>query len=283
MIIHANGDLRFSVAWKTDRGPERSSNEDAVIVDTSLGLFAVADGMGGHKAGGTASSIAVYTLHELVKQGRTAGSDAMAVLHEAILGAHGAVLAAAQDNSDCEEMGTTLVVALFTHQDSFVIGHVGDSRAYLIGHNSIEALTQDHTFLAEWIQAGSISLADARTHPARHGLFMALGVDDEIEPELRSVLWPVNARLLLCSDGLTDALDEQDMLRIVQESNTLEAACEDLVAFANERGGRDNVTVVLIGIGSGRDRMISGRVIRDLDPCQNASTNGLHARALRKR
>ena len=237
MDVIVGENSRFRVAWKSDRGLVRAVNEDSVLVDANLGLFAVADGMGGHRAGSVASRIAVGTLAEVVRQEQTHESDATTLLNEAILTSHRAIMAEALVNPDCEEMGTTLVAAFFAQRDSVVIGHVGDGRAYVIERGSIKALTQDHTFLAEWLRDGQITPMAARTHPARHGLFMALGIDDEIEPELKSVPWPDNACLLLCSDGLTDILDESDILSIIRDSASLESACEELIGTANIKGG----------------------------------------------
>lgn len=247
MYNHSGNDSRFRVAWKSDRGLLRSVNEDSVLIDANLGLFAVADGMGGHKAGSVASRIAVGTLAAVVRQERTHESEATILLNKAILAAHRAIMAESVVNPDCEEMGTTLVAALFTQRGSVVIGHVGDSRAYLIEQGTIEALTQDHTFLAEWLKNGQITPAAARTHPARHGLFMALGIDDDIEPELKSVSWNESNCLLLCSDGLTDILEASDILGIVESADCIESACQSLIKGANENGGQDNVTVVLVG------------------------------------
>ncbi len=257
MYNNFGGDFRFRVAWESDRGLVRTFNEDSVLIDANLGLFAVADGMGGHKAGSVASRIAVGTLAEVVRQEQTHESDAMVLLNKAILAAHRAIMAESVVNPDCEEMGTTLVAALFAQRGSVVIGHVGDSRAYLIEQGTIEALTQDHTFLAEWLKNGQITPAAARTHPARHGLFMALGIDDAIEPELKSVPWSDNACLLLCSDGLTDILEEPEILRIIQAADSIESACEVLIGEANKNGGQDNVTVVLIGQAPGGHHTVS--------------------------
>lgn len=237
---------RIKIAWKSHQGRVRKTNEDSVLIDEHLRLFAVADGMGGHNAGDVASQIAVNSLSKVIKQGLEHEIDATTLLKEGILSAHHAILEASRTYPCCEEMGTTMVAAFFPRPGSVVIGHVGDSRAYLIEHETIEALTQDHTFLAEWLREGSITPNEARNHPARHGLFMALGIDDEIEPELRTVALSEDACLLLCSDGLTDALDESEIIHIISSADSMESACEHLVTMANDNVGQDNVTVVLV-------------------------------------
>lgn len=274
MDDHIGQNSRFRIAWKSDQGRMRTSNEDAVVIDTGLGLFAVADGMGGHKAGSVASGIAVRRLSEVVRQELAHESNAATIMHKAILAAHHAILTAARENLDCEEMGTTVVAALSSQRDSLVIGHVGDSRAYMIEQGAIEPLTQDHTFLAEWLRDKLITPEAARVHPARHGLFMALGVDDEIEPELRSVPWPEKACLLLCSDGLTDVLDEQEIVRVIEAGDSLDSACDELIAKADQNGSHDNVTVVLIEKMPVETESPHPFATNDQYPCGGSSPDG---------
>jgi protein phosphatase len=142
-------------------------------------------------------------------------------------------------------MGTTLVLALFT-DDKVVTAHVGDSRAYWIRKGEIMQLTQDHTFVAEWLREGLITKEEARTHGQRHGLIEALGVADEVESEV--AVWPREQEgcLLLCSDGLTDMLEDEEILAIVESSSDPDTACSELVDAANSKGGLDNITVILV-------------------------------------
>ncbi len=272
MDDHIGGNSRFRVAWKSDRGRVRTGNEDAVVIDTGLGLFAVADGMGGHRAGSVASRIAVRSLHEVVRQELAYDSNAESILYKAIFAAHHAILTAAGENPDCDEMGTTVVAALFSQSDSLVIGHVGDSRAYKIEQGTIEPLTQDHTFLAEWLRDNLITPEAARVHPARHGLFMALGIDDEIEPELNSIPWPEKAWLLLCSDGLSDILDDREIVEAVEAGDSLDSACDALIAKADQNGAQDNVSVVLIEKMPAGAKSLRAPATTDPHPCRGAST-----------
>ncbi len=237
---------RLQVSFRTDIGLKRKINQDAVLVQPDLGLFAVADGMGGHNAGEVASQIAVNTLREFIKSSAGLETKTADLLNQTFLEAHNAILEASRQNSAWDEMGTTLVVALNEGGSSFVIGHVGDSRAYSICPNGIELLTEDHTFLTEWIKHGLISAEEARNHPARHGLYMALGINDEFEPRIARFKLADGDFLLLCSDGLTDMVEENIICEIILESRSLEAACNDLVDLANSRGGHDNISAIII-------------------------------------
>ena len=237
---------RLQVSFRTDIGLRRKINQDAVLVQPDMGLFAVADGMGGHNAGEIASQIAVDALSESIKSRAGLETKTEDLLDQTFLKAHNAILEASRQNSAWDEMGTTLVVALNQGDSSFVIGHVGDSRAYRIYPNGIELLTQDHTFLREWIEQGLISTEEARNHPARHGLYMAVGIDDEFRPRIARTKLADGDFLLLCSDGLTDLVEENIICEIILESRSLEAACNDLVDLANSRGGHDNISVIII-------------------------------------
>ena len=237
---------RLQVSFRTDIGLKRKINQDAVLVQPDMGLFAVADGMGGHNAGEIASQIAVNTLREFIKSSAGLETKTADLLNQTFLEAHNAILEASRQNSAWDEMGTTLVVALNEGDSSFVIGHVGDSRAYRICQTGIELLTEDHTFLSEWIKQGLISAEKARNHPARHGLYMALGIDDEFQPRIARTKLADGDFLLLCSDGLTDMVEENIICEIILESRSLEAACNNLVDLANSRGGHDNISVIII-------------------------------------
>ncbi|MGD9818485.1 MAG: Stp1/IreP family PP2C-type Ser/Thr phosphatase [Desulfomonilaceae bacterium] len=237
---------RLKAAFNTDSGLKRQTNEDALLADCSRGVFAIADGMGGHKAGHVASKMAIQTLIDSFGITMNKKIDPTKLMNQVFWNAHNAILAASRNNSQYEDMGTTLVVALRVGNSSFIIGHVGDSRAYHIRHDKIEPLTKDHTFLSEWMEQGLISFEDARSHPARHGLYMALGIDDELEPRIRKVELAETDLLLLCSDGLTDMVAEKTILEKVRRAHSIQSACDDLIAEANSNGGDDNCSVLLI-------------------------------------
>ncbi|MEW6350080.1 MAG: Stp1/IreP family PP2C-type Ser/Thr phosphatase [Thermodesulfobacteriota bacterium] len=249
VVFQGTHDLR--IAYKTDTGMARSHNEDTLMVDEDLGLFLVADGLGGHNAGEVASAIAADEVRCSVRQGRSAGADPFELLNDAIFAAHEAIFRRAQRCEDLCDMGTTIVVALLDGE-SFLIGHVGNSRAYLVAEGTITPVTKDHSFVAEWIEEGLMTPAEARTHKARHGLTMALGVDDEPEPVVACVPLSPPVVLVLCSDGLTEMLDDREILRTIEDARDLNEACNELVDRANRKGGADNITVILIDV-DGRD------------------------------
>ncbi|MGA8833262.1 MAG: SpoIIE family protein phosphatase, partial [Desulfomonilaceae bacterium] len=127
-----------------------------------------------------------------------------------------------------------------------VIGHVGDSRAYSIGKGRMKQLTQDHTFVAEWLREGRITREQARRHHQRHGLTEALGVMKDVEPEITIWPWAGHQCLLLCSDGLTEMIEDEEILTIIESAGNPQQACANLAAEANQKGGRDNITVILV-------------------------------------
>jgi PPM family protein phosphatase len=235
----------LEISYLTHTGMIRESNEDSLFVDERLGLFVVADGMGGHNAGEVASAMAVKEVSRIVRAGLGLGRDAEALLRESLLAAHETVLALARSDDSMCDMGTT-IVAVILMDERISVGHVGDSRAYEIHNGRITQLTHDHSFIADWIRDSLITHLEARTHKARHGLTMALGVDDDMDPEVQTFPRHERSCLLLCSDGLTDMLDDEELLSVVASASSLHEACRELVARANEKGGEDNITVVLV-------------------------------------
>jgi len=233
------------VCYLTDRGPQKDVNEDCLLVDKSLGLYILADGMGGHNAGEVASRLAVDVIAWEVWKGLQTDTKEERLLREAIEVANRTVLEKSLINPAWEEMGTTVVAALISGEDLF-ISHVGNSRAYLIGDGEIEQIAQDHTFVAEWLKEGRITSHQARTHPQRHGLTEVVGVTDDVESDVAVLPWDGEKCLLLCSDGLTDMLEDQEILEIVESQDDPALACQKLVDAANKRGGKDNVSVILV-------------------------------------
>lgn len=235
----------MKVGFKTDRGIASASNEDSLYVDEKLGLFVVADGMGGHNGGEIASHIAVQRIAEAVPEELASGKKVSLIVREAITTANQAIYTTAASDPWWHEMGTTVVMALFRDERVY-ISHIGDSRAYLLHKGSIQQLTEDHTFVAEWVKDGSITPEVARTHQARHGLTMALGIEDEVDVEVTELDWNQGDSLLLCSDGLTEVLDDPEILDIASRIAEPQEACDALVRSANDKGGPDNITAILI-------------------------------------
>ena len=232
-------------AMASDVGRLRPNNEDASCVLPELGLYAVADGMGGHVAGELASRLALDTLREVVKTQdppqrlREVGE----LLCEAILAANSTVFHEAEARG-LLGMGTTLT-ALRVRGRTVVVGHVGDSRAYLIHRGRSRQLTHDQTLANLLVDAGSINAADAAHHPDRNVLMQAIGPTPSVQPELVQVRIPRGARLLLSTDGLHDIVPAGEIAGLTSDG-TLEESVHRLIDRANALGGPDNITVVLL-------------------------------------
>ncbi|MGD0273034.1 MAG: Stp1/IreP family PP2C-type Ser/Thr phosphatase [Gaiellaceae bacterium] len=229
--------LGFSA--RTDTGRRRRRNEDALVCEPPL--FAVADGMGGAQAGEVASQLAAESVREQ-------GQDGLAVpeqVTELIRAANRRVYAYSSENAAARGMGTTMTVAMVAG-DGVVIGHVGDSRAYLLRDDKLTQLTQDHSLVAELIRSGRLSPEEAETHPQRSVITRALGTDPEVEVDLFSLAAKDHDLFLLCSDGLTSMVADEEIERLLVDSrDDLDAVARELIEAANQAGGEDNISVVL--------------------------------------
>lgn len=243
----------------TDVGRKRPLNEDSYCSNDDEGLYVVADGMGGHAHGEVASRIAVETIEEFVQL--TSGDadvtwpygidEQLSLngnrLKTSIRFANQKLLEHAKSRSDCEGMATT-VVAVLVEADAAEIAHVGDSRVYLIRDDTIRCLTSDHSWVNEQVLSGVIDSEQARNHPLRNVVTRALGGKPELDVDVQSLKLQSGDRLLLCSDGLTTMLDDDAILKIVLgDDGGLEQA-DALVAAANENGGDDNITAILLKV-----------------------------------
>lgn len=242
----------LEVATITDAGVVREFNEDAIATELDLGLAVVADGMGGYKAGDVASGMAAsIVLEEAKRQVRQAGQDGgtcSRLLHDAVVKANQAIHKAAQANPQYHGMGTTLVAALF-HDNRLYFTHVGDSRLYRLRQGKLVALTLDHSILHEQVSLGLISSDDAKTSHNRNLVTRALGVDPSIECEVATQDVEPGDIFLLCSDGLNDMVDDADIelaLSALQANSSLTA--RQLVMMANDNGGHDNISVILVKV-----------------------------------
>ncbi|MFI5317884.1 MAG: Stp1/IreP family PP2C-type Ser/Thr phosphatase [Myxococcota bacterium] len=232
-------------ALLSDVGVDRSNNEDSAAVDLELGLFIVADGMGGHAAGEVASRIAVEaTIAALRARPRPARlRDEGEFLLQALHDANAAVVREA-DERGTYGMGTTLS-AVFVRRRSAVIAHVGDSRIYAISKKGILQLTADHTLVAAMVENGVLTPEQAIGHPDKHVLTQAIGTLGALEPQIVNAKVPARGRLLLCTDGLHDALSADEIGELARRPD-LDEAARALVEAANTKGGHDNVTVLLV-------------------------------------
>jgi PPM family protein phosphatase len=237
----------MKVAATSDVGRVRTNNEDHLLIDEPLGLLVVADGMGGHAGGEVASAMAVtavaaYVKHSLVRP--EPANQTAALLQAAIRTADEAIWTHAYTHHDLRGMGTTVVLAL-CQGEQVHIAHVGDSRAYLLHHGELRQLTEDHSVVARLIKRGRLTPRRGRTHPLRHQITRSLGSRQAVA-DLLCMTWRAGDYLLLCSDGLTNMVEDHDIKELILQRDTdVRAACEALVTRANADGGEDNITVIL--------------------------------------
>lgn len=243
----------------TDRGLKRTQNEDAFLVRDDLGLYLVADGMGGHAAGEVAAAIAVREIESVVEATREHEDKTWPEnwqvqlslnanrLVQAILSAHRKVMATVESASELRGMGATVVAALLDLRRSVAtVAHVGDSRAYLLRGGELRLLTSDHSWVHEQVVAGLLSEEAARNHPLKNVVTRALGGTQEPAVDFMELKLEDGDVLLLCSDGLNTMLEDREIRDILVTSPSLGQAANRLVATANEHGGLDNITVVLV-------------------------------------
>lgn len=228
----------------THTGLVREQNEDTVrVADSKCGLYILADGMGGHLAGEVASSM---TADEIEK--RLAGCDAPSteILREAIMQANAIVYEKQLTEPEMKGMGTTLTV-LWEGGEYVYIGHVGDSRAYLLRDGQFRQMTEDHSMVGELVRAGAITPEAARTHPHRNVITQAVGTDISVHPDVFQILKTPGDKWLLCSDGLTDMVEDQQILSAIEDEDS-QTAAQKLLQLALEGGGKDNVSVMLLEV-----------------------------------
>ena len=231
--------VRLRVGTATDVGRHRTSNEDAFLSDDARRLYAVADGMGGHRAGEVASSTALESLDVTVGD----GTDLAAAIEEA----NAAVWRKALDNPEMRGMGTTLT-AVRIDGATALVGHVGDSRAYLMRDGALTRVTDDHSLVEQLVREGRLTPEEAATHPQRSVITRALGVDDAVEVDTYSIDLHTADRLLLCSDGLTSMISDEAISRLLRRARDPQQAAQALVDAANQAGGDDNITVVVVDV-----------------------------------
>ncbi len=258
--------VTVSSAGLTECGPVRKKNEDSVFLAErpcpglagtgTIGIYLIADGLGGHPGGEIASNAAMRTISGVILEYLGVGVPARPVclLREAIERAHRAVLALASSEPALRSMGTTVTVGLRLGLDLY-LGHVGDSRAYLARDRSLRQLTEDHSVIADLLRQGSITSAEARRHPDRGQILRCLGVTQDLAVDTHvgngtdeRLALRAGDRLLFCSDGLTDAVADNEILDCIQRYRP-SRACRRLLDLANARGGTDNASVIAVRVG----------------------------------
>ncbi|MGE5474867.1 MAG: Stp1/IreP family PP2C-type Ser/Thr phosphatase [Ignavibacteriales bacterium] len=245
----------MNVGAYSDKGMVRQINEDSYYVpidtnDSSILLFIVADGMGGHMAGEIASKEAVdavvsYITENYEKEASNARSNLINLINESILYANKRIYEKSLSDSNLSGMGTTFAIALI-HNESLYIGHVGDSRIYLLRRDNLYQLTRDHSYVEELVSSGTITREEAANHPQKNIITRALGTEEIVEIDICVRKFYKHDRLILCTDGLTNMVDDDSIKLVVNKPVTSKEIAEELVSLANEAGGNDNITVIIV-------------------------------------
>jgi len=240
--------MRISCAGNTDVGVVRSGNEDSFLLDCAKGLFIVADGMGGHAAGEVASEMAVQIVaKELGSLRGLSDGEAAAKMRSAIRKANAAIFDRTLAEHDKRGMGTTTtVMVLFSRR--YLIGQVGDSRAYLLREGNLLQLTKDHSYVQEQVDAGLLTPEQARTHPYSNVITRCVGANEDVAPDVYFGNLETGDVVLLASDGLTGMLEDEQIATIMGAEENPEGAVNKMIADANRRGGLDNITAIVVRV-----------------------------------
>lgn len=250
MRIHLSKPRRLTCDCLSDRGRQRPGNEDACYADPEHGLFLVADGMGGQNAGETASQAVAQEFPKTLLQAlsalpKPAGPAVKEAIKASIVGLNAALRERGRQDPRLHGMGSTLVMALFHGAGAF-IAHLGDSRAYLLDKSGLQRLTRDHTLLNVLLDLNKIPPEEAAEHPSRHRLTRHMGMETKAVADIRALRCKGSGRLLLCSDGLFGMLPDGRIADILRENADPGSACRALVDAANEAGGEDNITALVV-------------------------------------
>ena len=247
---------RYRCAAKTDVGMKREHNEDSFLVNEDLGLYVVCDGMGGHAGGETASRLAVQTIERELLSAKLRPDDPFAsaapladtplagALREAVEGACAAVFRTSRANPELAGMGTTCI-SLLVRGGQALIGHVGDSRAYLVRNGDVHQLSEDHSLVNEQVRAGLLSEDEARQSRLKNIITRSVGFEEDVLVDVMGVETQPGDRFLLCSDGLSNLMGNEEIQDALLQ-NDLGDVPQKLIQLANERGGDDNITVVAV-------------------------------------
>ncbi len=245
---------KLVIYGSTDVGQVRDHNEDFIAWEPQLGLVLLADGMGGHNAGEIASELAVNCIKEALQD--VLQPDMLAsnvinfadALREAVIYANDEIIRMANERLECAGMGTTIVVQLY-HGNRVIMAGVGDSRIYRLRNNELTQITTDHSLIQEMLDNGFITEEEAQISASRNLITRALGIADTVEVDVIEEEVQNGDTYLLCSDGLTDLVVDSEILQILLlYKEDLQSACRELIAFANEKGGKDNISIVLVNL-----------------------------------
>lgn len=239
----------MNVFFETNKGLLRENNEDNLIVEEfdNYSLYAVADGMGGHKAGEVASSIAIEGIRNyFVESMERDDFKPPLFIIESVKLSNDKIREESMKNEECCGMGTTVTMAVLDKKlNTIYIGNVGDSRAYLLRNDEIKQITTDHTYVHELLKDGRITAEEAKIHPKRNVITRALGSEESVHADIFEIEFYENDILILCTDGLTTHVSNDKMLDIIKEYGTSESV-QKLIKQANDNGGTDNITIIIV-------------------------------------
>lgn len=252
-----DGKFTINYAGGTDRGKVRAQNEDSILMSgfehSDVVLLVVADGVGGHKGGEVASKLSVDSLHEFVEKsvlqahsGGGYGSDWLELtLSHAVFETNARIIKHQQENIDLNNMAST-VVAMLIHNNEFVISYLGDSRCYQFQDDTLVQLTEDHTMLQKLLNEGKINQQEFENMPMHHMISKALGLSPEPDVQVSRLVCDSKTSYLLCSDGLTNCVSDEQIQHVLSKNDQLESAVDELITQANDNGGIDNISVVIV-------------------------------------
>ena len=250
LLRHSSGTDEDYISGATDIGKMRENNEDYFLISKEKNLFIVSDGMGGHNAGEIASLNATKTVDahftpQLIQEIKTQPDRIRDEIISSIKKAHNQVRDMARHIPSYSGMGCTIVVAM-VFRDSLHVGHIGDSRVYLSDNKKLHLLTIDHTYVMELVKAGKMTMDEIRTSSIKNHLSQALGAPIEIHPSYGQHRLKKDDRVLLCTDGLWDAISDEEIFATLTQKKSRQQLCKDMIRKANKAGGYDNITVVVI-------------------------------------
>lgn len=231
-------------------GMSRDKNEDSCLhceLDNGWDLLIVADGMGGHNAGEVASKIAVKSIAGHIQKNIRYGisyNEAAELIKDAVLAANRDIYAESRNNIVYSGMGTTVTIAM-VNKSTVLIGHVGDSRAYMLKDGKLKRITNDHSLVAEMVKSGTITELEAQNHPQKNIITRALGTSESVEVDIEAISIGDNDTIVLCTDGLSNMICDSKIEEILLNNEDVQAAAKELISLANKLGGYDNITVVI--------------------------------------
>ena len=236
---------KILLCGKTDAGLLRDHNEDSIGCNENIALAVLADGMGGHRGGEMASAMTVSMILESITAKAIKNSTIGRLMHKAILQANKSVYESSKTNSQYRGMGTTIVALMF-YDNHFTVAHVGDSRLYRLRNNQLEQITRDHSFVQEQIDLGLHTAEQARNSPHKNLITRAIGIDDDVQVDIKEDIAMPDDIYLLCSDGVNDMLDDEMIKKtLIDNRFDLDNASSEIIRLANEFGGKDNISVLL--------------------------------------